>query len=128
MLPSTVDEEDGGGPLRVPIQGDDETGQEKEQQQSDGRRSESRQKAAAQPKRNEDEKGDEILVTWDGDDDPENPLNWSTSFKCWVTLHLSLLAFSASLASSIVSPANRTIAEYIGVSQNVVVLNVSLYV
>ncbi|KIX92291.1 uncharacterized protein Z520_12037 [Fonsecaea multimorphosa CBS 102226] len=75
----------------------------------------------------EDEKA-EILVGWDGQDDPENPQNWSTTFKSWVTLQLSLLAFSASLASSIIAPANRTIAEYVGVGEEVVVLNVSLYI
>ncbi len=69
-----------------------------------------------------------IVVTWDGDDDKENPQNWSTSFKSWVTLQLSMLAFTASLASSIIAPANKTIAEYVGVSEEVVVLNVSLYV
>lgn len=74
----------------------------------------------------QDEK-DEIIVDWDDDSDPENPQNWSTPFKTWVTVQLSLLAFAASLASSIISPASKTIAEYVGVSQNVVVLNVSLY-
>lgn len=76
---------------------------------------------------NEPEEKDEILVGWDDGSDPENPQNWSTSFKTWVTVQLSLLAFAASLASSIISPASKTIAEYVGVSQNVVVLNVSLY-
>ncbi|KAJ9499473.1 hypothetical protein H2202_005056 [Exophiala xenobiotica] len=75
-----------------------------------------------------EEEKDGIVVTWDGDDDKENPQNWSTSFKSWVTLQLSLLAFTASLASSIIAPANKTIAEYVGVSEEVVVLNVSLYV
>lgn len=71
---------------------------------------------------------DEILVEWEDDDDTENPQNWSTTFKSWVTLQLGLLAFGASLASSIIAPANKTIAEYIGVSEELVVLNVSLYV
>jgi MFS family permease len=70
----------------------------------------------------------EILVEWDGHDDPENPQNWSTSFKSWVTFQLGMLAFGASLASSIIAPANKVIAEYVGVSEDVVVLNVSLYV
>ncbi|ETI29416.1 hypothetical protein G647_01869 [Cladophialophora carrionii CBS 160.54] len=70
----------------------------------------------------------EILVGWESADDPENPQNWSTPFKSWVTFQLGMLAFGASLASSIIAPANRTIAEYVGVSEDVVVLNVSLYV
>lgn len=76
---------------------------------------------------NDPEGKDEILVGWDDDNDPENPQNWSTSVKTWLTVQLSLLAFAASLASSIISPASKTIAEYVHVSQNVVVLNVSLY-
>jgi predicted MFS family arabinose efflux permease len=82
------------------------------------------------PRRRASEKSEKngIIVEWDGPHDPENPQNWSTLFKCWVTLQLGMLAFGASLASSIISPANRTIAAYIGVSENVVVLNVSLYV
>ena len=75
----------------------------------------------------DNEKG-EILVGWDGEDDLENPQNWPTSSKIWVTMQLSMLAFAASLASSIIAPANRTIAEYTGVSEDLVVLNVSLYV
>jgi hypothetical protein len=71
---------------------------------------------------------DEIVVKWDGDNDPENPQNWSTSYKSWLTLQLSLLAFAASLASSIIAPANNTVAKYVGVSENVVVLTISLYV
>ncbi len=71
---------------------------------------------------------DEVVVKWEGENDPENPQNWSTAYKSWLTLQLSLLAFAASLASSITSPANGTIAEYIGVSDTVVVLTVSLYV
>ena len=70
---------------------------------------------------------DEILVSWDGDNDSENPQNWSTGFKSWVTFQLSLLAFAASLASSIISPASKTIADYVEVSEDAIVLNVSLY-
>lgn len=75
----------------------------------------------------EESEKDEILVGWDGENDPENPQNWTTTFKSWVTLQLGLLAFAGSLSSSIIAPANRTIAGYVGVSENVVVLNVSLF-
>lgn len=72
------------------------------------------------------EKG-EIIVDWESDTDPENPQNWSTGFKSWVTCQLSFLAFAASLASSIISPASTTIADYVNVSEDAIVLNVSLY-
>ncbi|EXJ85864.1 hypothetical protein A1O1_06233 [Capronia coronata CBS 617.96] len=75
-----------------------------------------------------DQEKDEILVGWDGDNDPENPQNWSTGVKVWVTFQLTLLAFAASLGSSILSSANPTLAKYLGVSEIVVTLDTSLYI
>ena len=70
---------------------------------------------------------DPNLVKWDADD-PENPRNWSVTYKCWITFQLGMLAFAASLGSSIISPAGDVIAAYLGVSSEVSVLSVSLYV
>jgi hypothetical protein len=69
---------------------------------------------------------DTNLVDWKPDD-LENPRNWSLGYKCWVTFQLGMLAFSASLGSSITSPAENAIAQYIGVSSEVAVLSISLY-
>lgn len=66
-------------------------------------------------------------VKWE-ENDPENPQNWSLPFKSWVTLQLSMLALAASVASSMIAPASPIIAKEIGVSQTVVVLNISLFV
>jgi len=74
-----------------------------------------------------DEKADEFLVRFDAHE-PLNPLNWSIRYRCWITFQLSMLALAASLGSSIISPANSTIAAYVGVGEEVAVLNVSLYV
>lgn len=68
-----------------------------------------------------------ILVDWNGANDPGNPLNWSTSYKSWITFLMGMLALSASLGSSIISPAANIIAAYIGVEREVSVLSVSLY-
>ncbi len=70
---------------------------------------------------------DPNIVGWDEDNDTENPRNWSTGYKSWITFQLGMLALTASLGSSIISPANNTIARYTGVSSEVVVLSVSLY-
>ena len=70
---------------------------------------------------------DPNLVKWDADD-PENPRNWSVTYKCWITFQLGMLALAASLGSSITSPAGDAIAAYLGVSSEVSVLSVSLYV
>ncbi|KAH7039896.1 major facilitator superfamily domain-containing protein [Microdochium trichocladiopsis] len=47
---------------------------------------------------------DPNLVTWDGPDDPENPLNWSSS-KRWTTVAVvSYLTFLAPLSSTVPAP------------------------
>jgi len=44
------------------------------------------------------------IVTWYTDDDPENPLNWSSGKKAFVTACLCLLTFSIYIGSAIYSP------------------------
>ncbi|KAL9593398.1 MAG: hypothetical protein Q9179_005905 [Wetmoreana sp. 5 TL-2023] len=66
-------------------------------------------------------------VDWE-DDDPENPRNWRTAYKGWLTLQLGMLALAASLGSSIISPAENAIAEYAHISPEVATLALSLYV
>jgi hypothetical protein len=67
------------------------------------------------------------LVDW-ADNDPGNPHNWSTGYRSWHTFQLSVLALAASLASSIIAPTNLVLARHLGVSQEAIVLDVSLYV
>ncbi|KAH8899881.1 MFS general substrate transporter [Thozetella sp. PMI_491] len=71
--------------------------------------------------------GDRILVQFD-ENDPENPQNWSVGLKCFITFQLGMLAFSGSLGSTVIAPAGPTISVYFGIGQEVVVLNVSLYI
>ncbi|KAL8919990.1 MAG: hypothetical protein Q9172_004713 [Xanthocarpia lactea] len=66
-------------------------------------------------------------VDWEPND-PENPRNWKTAYKGWLTFQLGMLALAASLGSSIISPANNAISEYIHVSPQVATLSLSLYV
>ncbi|KAL4963470.1 MFS transporter [Aspergillus stella-maris] len=68
----------------------------------------------------------DFLVKWDTDD-PLNPQNWPDRYKWWVTFQLGMLALAGSLGSSIMTPADRIIAQYVGVSQEVSVLDVALY-
>jgi hypothetical protein len=69
---------------------------------------------------------DSNVVGWEPDD-PENPRNWSLGLKIWITFQLGMLALCGSLGSSIISPAEEVISEYVGVSQEVTVLTISLY-
>ena len=67
------------------------------------------------------------LVDWEPDDH-ENPRNWSTSYKSWITFQLGMLALSASMGSSIISPAENTIQAYTHINSEAAVLPVSLYI
>lgn len=71
---------------------------------------------------------DSHIVTWDGPDDPEDPRNFSTNRKIFITFQLGLLAAAASMGSSILSPATAIVSDYVGVSEEVGVLSTSLYI
>ncbi|KAH9064531.1 benomyl/methotrexate resistance protein [Lactarius vividus] len=45
--------------------------------------------------------GDSLLVTWNGPDDPENPMNWPRAKKIWVMFQVCLLTFSVYIGSAI---------------------------
>ncbi|KAL9073417.1 MAG: hypothetical protein Q9157_004751 [Trypethelium eluteriae] len=70
---------------------------------------------------------DAYLVDWEPND-PDNPKNWSTTYKAWITFQLGMLALSGSSASSIISPAEQQISAYTGVSAEATILTISLYI
>lgn len=70
---------------------------------------------------------DQFLVDWD-ENDQANPRNWSNGYKSWITFQLGMLALAASLGSSIIAPAEDAISKYTGVSHEVTVLSISLYI
>lgn len=68
------------------------------------------------------------LVTWDGQNDPENPQNWPLRTKILRSTAPLAVIFSIAFASSIFgSSANVTAAQY-GVSAEVMSLGVALFV
>lgn len=75
-----------------------------------------------------DEKHGNNIVDWDGPNDPENPQNWSSGRKWWITLNTALLTFVVSFGSSIFSATTTVLAERFAVSQEVMILGVTLYV
>ncbi|KAL8677180.1 MAG: hypothetical protein Q9224_007216, partial [Gallowayella concinna] len=66
-------------------------------------------------------------VDWEPND-PKNPLNWKPIYKGWLTFQLGMLALTASLGSSIITPAQSAIAKYAHISPQVATLSLSLYV
>jgi hypothetical protein len=42
----------------------------------------------------------EVIVDWEGPDDPANPLNWSSARKTFIIIIVSAVTFNISLAPS----------------------------
>ncbi|KAK3672685.1 GTPase-activating protein [Recurvomyces mirabilis] len=75
------------------------------------------------------EKGrDRHLVTWYGDNDPENPLNWSRVKKFFVTFEICLLTLSVYIGSAIYSAGTQSVMATFGVSQVAATLGLCLFV
>ncbi|KAJ4989056.1 MFS multidrug transporter [Stagonosporopsis vannaccii] len=53
----------------------------------------------------------DIIITWDGPNDPANPLNWSQSRKWVVTMLVSMFTFISPFSSTMVTPALPVIAD-----------------
>lgn len=68
------------------------------------------------------------LVDWDGPQDPENPQNWDRKYKWLVIMNLAAMTFVVSFASSVFSTATVVTSQEFGVSQEVMILGVTLYV
>lgn len=68
------------------------------------------------------------IVTWDGPEDPKNPMNWGMKKKIIITILLSSNTMVASFGSSSFSPTFGALAENYGISQEVAILTLSLYV
>lgn len=75
------------------------------------------------------EKGrDRHLVTWWGENDPENPQNWSVGKKSFVTFEICLLTTSVYIGSSIYSAGIQSVIATFGVSQVAATLGLCLFV
>jgi MFS family permease len=68
------------------------------------------------------------FVAWDGSEDPEKPMNFSRTKKLSITMITALLTFCVSFASNVFSTATFATADEFGVSAEVMILGVSLYV
>ncbi len=73
------------------------------------------------------EEEDVNLVTWNGPDDPENPQNYSTRYKFFITGIWIYGNLCATLASSIWSSGAKQVAAEFHQSTIVVTLGISLF-
>ncbi|EGW30874.1 multidrug resistance protein 7 [Spathaspora passalidarum NRRL Y-27907] len=69
-----------------------------------------------------------IIVTWDGDDDPDNPNNWSFSKKAFVIFQVSFLTTSVYMASAVYTPGIEQIMEEFQIGEVVATLPLTLFV
>jgi multidrug resistance protein len=74
------------------------------------------------------ENGEPIIVHWEGEDDPENPQNWSFWYRCWLTAFAALLVLNSTFTSSAPNGITREMEAYFGFSQEVATLTISLWV
>ncbi|EXJ89070.1 hypothetical protein A1O3_02134 [Capronia epimyces CBS 606.96] len=73
-------------------------------------------------------KKDAFLVTWDGEDDPKNPKNFSTFAKCLIPIQVGLLTFTVTAASSVYSGGMEGVMEEFHCSNSAAALGLSLFV
>ncbi|KAL0567040.1 hypothetical protein V5O48_014955 [Marasmius crinis-equi] len=67
------------------------------------------------------------LVAWDGDDDPENPQNFSTARKWAITATCVVMCLSVSFASSAPASASTHLVQTFHIGTEVAYLNVTMY-
>ncbi|KAK9449610.1 major facilitator superfamily domain-containing protein [Limtongia smithiae] len=72
--------------------------------------------------------GNDYLVSFDGDDDPDCPLNWSFTRKCFTTFLYAACTFGPQFSSSVYGPTVDEISEKYNVGQEVATLGVSLFI
>ncbi|KAJ5549140.1 hypothetical protein N7513_006374 [Penicillium frequentans] len=69
-----------------------------------------------------------IVISWRGDDDPENPQNWSTKKKSFVSSLICFLTFAIYVGSAIYTPGVPGVEEQFGVSSVAALLGLTLFV
>ena len=89
---------------------------------------EERQQQMKDKKTNNEDDEKKDLVDWDGPHDPENPQNFSRSRKWLITIATGLMTFVVSFGSSVFSTVTEVTSQEFGVTSEVMILGVSLYV
>lgn len=69
-----------------------------------------------------------IIVTWDGDSDPDNPRNWPIYQKIFFIFEVSFLTLAVYMGSAIYTPGVLDIQRNFGVSEVIATLPLTLFV
>ncbi|KAE8382247.1 major facilitator superfamily domain-containing protein [Aspergillus bertholletiae] len=76
----------------------------------------------------EDLDGNITIVDWYGEDDPENPYNWSSTKKAWVVFVIGYYSFVVYMAAPIYSPGKDAFQHEFNVTPAESSLGLALYV
>lgn len=96
--------------------------------QSNEDRDVEKQESKGEKKDDEEEEKDPNVVDWDGPDDKANPMNWAPARKWFIAVCMGLMTFVVTFASSVFSSATMVTAMQFGVSSEVMILSVALFV
>lgn len=69
-----------------------------------------------------------IVVDWEGEDDPENPINWPMAYKILFIFEIGILTAFVYMASAIYTPGIGEIMEKFHVNQTLATLPLTLFV
>ena len=73
-------------------------------------------------------KSEYIIVTWDGDDDPENPYNWPLYLKCIMAFQIAFLTVSVYMGSAIYTPGIEDIMQKFNINLTLATLPLTMFV
>ncbi|KAM4066943.1 major facilitator superfamily protein [Hirsutella rhossiliensis] len=121
MTPQSPGDMDGSHPRAPPwpLQGDTE----KDLERLDG------ESSTSAPEATEPTPRDPSVVSWDGPDDPENPLNWPLARKAAAIGVVSAITFLSPLASSISAPGiPQVMSDFKSTNEELASFIVSVYV
>ncbi|KAK6204782.1 multidrug resistance protein 2 [Scheffersomyces amazonensis] len=71
---------------------------------------------------------DQIVVGWDGDDDPENPYNWPVHRKVFLLAEVAFLTVSVYMGAAIYTPGVNQIMEKFDIDQTKATLPLTMFV
>ncbi|KAK6457376.1 multidrug resistance protein 2 [Scheffersomyces xylosifermentans] len=74
------------------------------------------------------EEDSKVIVTWDSEDDPENPYNWPLYQKLLLLGELAFLTVSVYMAAAIYTPGVTDIMEKFDISETLATLPLTLFV
>lgn len=71
---------------------------------------------------------DVIMVTWEGEDDPQNPYNWPLGYKILFIIQIGILTAFIYMGSAIYTPGVEEIMEKMNINQTLATLPLTMFV